>query len=156
MSSLSTFTRNVIVCFNFLSTEICGPDYYNLTLGNPLNLTSPFYPNTYPEKWQCLWFITPKDQGFPVMNVIDMVTEKGVDDIIIGSADNASNPSSRLFNISDEIGPLSISFGVPNLWVQFRTNHRTGFKGFVIELQLNSVFGKRKDAIYIIFNYKLL
>ncbi len=122
-------------------TEICGPERYNLSLSEITNMTSPFYPSTYPENWECVWFITSIDDGFPIFTIIDMKTEETNDILHIGQGYNSTGETT-LLELFGDLGESMIKFEIRTLWMQFRTNHRVGARGFIIHMTLQSEYGK--------------
>ncbi|XP_072032865.1 bone morphogenetic protein 1-like [Amphiura filiformis] len=121
------------------AVKICGLEQYNLSFSAIVNLTSPFYPSIYPENWECLWFITTIDDGFPVFTVIEMDTEKYNDPLHVGYGHNITDQST-LLELFGEFEKSVIWFRVQTLWMRFETNHRTGGRGFLIHMALQTEY----------------
>ncbi len=122
----STFSYNI-------SGE-CGAR--NIYLNDDLNknLTSPRFPNIYPDDFLCEWVVNAMDEQLIYLHVIDFELEAGYDFLTLGNGKDSTNSSTRLFSFTGNPKAVSFTSSMASIWMNFASDRSGGRRGFYIQL----------------------
>ncbi|XP_038052305.1 CUB and sushi domain-containing protein 3-like [Patiria miniata] len=123
--------------------RFCGKR--NITLNNSTQtsetLTSPYYPNNYPNNARCIWFITV-DEGstiafrFSVFNTI-----RTYDTLTIGNGHESSDGDSVIGRFSSFLKSLAVVSNNHTAWMEFTSNFFRTAIGFKVKITQESSEG---------------
>ncbi|XP_033110640.1 tolloid-like protein 2, partial [Anneissia japonica] len=121
------FNSNIPVCYETLS----------LNVSEVYELTSPNYPDDYPENSNCLWrFISPSSTRIQIY-VINVDIEDYFDKLIIGFGDNPYVLESRMWT-SAYVSGVNETIASPynKVWIKFLTDYSIEYSGFKVRIKV--------------------
>ena len=119
---------------------VCGDSRINIR-NNVHTIFSPLYPNNYPTKIVCDWFVTASLDKIISIQYVDFNTEKYFDTLSIGKGPNITTDSRVLVTSSDQ-SPSSVIIDSPNAWIRFKSDSWGTFGGFKLRIEEREVYGE--------------
>ncbi len=143
-------TPNVLVLFNDL-TDLCGPGILQLPIDQNLTMTSPLFPEFYPDGLDCVWIVTTENNRGLSLEFDFFSVQKGFDFLILGSG-NQTTDSTRISRFSGTKLNIPDTVIIPNdsIWLRFKTGRSWNDAGYI--LRVSSIPNKCDfffDSLYI-------
>ena len=126
---------HLFYCIFTGSYSTCGEANLKVTTEEPLTLTSPNYPNPYPDQHDCTWFIEGPENLNLVVKFKDLGIEDCCDTMTIGYGSDSMDRSSIVGQYYGET--LASGFEVilnQQMWVRLQSDFGTGMEGFYLEV----------------------
>ncbi|XP_038052299.1 CUB and sushi domain-containing protein 1-like [Patiria miniata] len=121
----------------------CGKS--NVTLGNSTQtsgtLTSPYYPNNYPDNARCIWFITVDEGSTIAFRFSVFNTEQKWDTLTIGNSHESSDGDSVIGLWSGVLTNLSVVSNNHSAWMKFTSDFSVTKIGFEVKITQESYEG---------------
>ncbi|XP_070543219.1 CUB and sushi domain-containing protein 1-like [Ptychodera flava] len=125
--------------------DTCCSDYFSLCAGNcteslilPINgnltITSPNYPQNYPDDARCQWIVSTQVGTSIDVYFDDFNTEPCCDFFFAGNGDTPSENTSVIWLYSGFAKPDDFTSTGDTVWMRFASDSRVNFKGFQITL----------------------
>ena len=110
---------------------------------NQIEVTSPFFPEYYPDNVDCFWIVTSENiEGFIVVSFITLSLQNGEDFLTIGVGKVTQNWD-VMARLTGTIAPRAGTVNGTALWIRFTTNNIGQiFHGFRLQLELSETHGK--------------
>ncbi|XP_077982027.1 tolloid-like protein 2 [Glandiceps talaboti] len=123
--------------------ELCAGDCYdriNLPQGGQVTVTSPNFPNDYPNDAQCEWILYAYQNTPIIVRFQDFYTEPDSDYFFAGNGDYPQQSNSVIWAHSGYTAPDDFSSVVPAVWMRFVSDNNVTEKGF--EIIVEDTYGK--------------
>ncbi|XP_038052296.1 tolloid-like protein 1 [Patiria miniata] len=121
----------------------CGKS--NITLSNSTQtsetLTSPYYPNNYPDNARCIWFITVDEGSTIAFRFSVFYIEKTHDTLTIGNGHESSDGDSVIGLFSGSLTSLAAVSNNHTAWMEFTSDSSVTKIGFEVEITQKSYEG---------------
>ena len=113
--------------FLSISAYQCGTNVF----GDSGTVTSPNYPNNYPDAATCYYFIRVPNAQRIIFNITDFQTEAGKDIFDYGQG-SIANIANAIFSLSGTSNPLPYEYVIQSdqSWIVFQSDRNTGMKGW--------------------------
>ncbi|XP_038052295.1 G-protein coupled receptor GRL101-like [Patiria miniata] len=113
----------------------CGESIITLDLTQTsATLTSPYYPNDYPNNALCIWFITTDVGSTISFRFSNFHTEKNHDKVTIGNGHAPSNDSSIIGSFSSSLTSLAVFCNNHIAWMKFTSDYSITRVGFQVTI----------------------
>ncbi|XP_038050981.1 CUB and sushi domain-containing protein 1-like [Patiria miniata] len=110
----------------------------NITLSNSTQtsetLTSPYYPNNYPNNARCIWFITVDEGSTIAFRFSVFNTERTYDTLTIGNGHESSDGDSVIGFFSSSLTSLAVISNNHTAWVEFTSDSLVTEVGFEVKI----------------------
>ena len=112
----------------------CGPDKIPLFRGQPVNVTSPNYPQDYEKNEACQWMFEAVNGTEIIFEVVEMETQALFDEIAVGAGQIPGQFQFTKLSGDDELldGPIIILHKFA--WVTFQTDLVIQKSGFFLQV----------------------
>ena len=98
------------------------------------NLSSPLYPELYPNQMNCVWKINTEEDNFILINFLNVELDLN-DEVLIGLG-TAINQNTIMI-IEAMMGyPNTLTANATQIWIVFVSNTEGRAKGFLMEIQM--------------------
>ncbi|XP_038052290.1 CUB and sushi domain-containing protein 3-like [Patiria miniata] len=118
------------------SEGYCGKR--NITLSNSTQtsetLTSPYYPNNYPNNARCIWFITVDEGSTIAFRFSVFNTEQTHDTLTIGNGHEFSDGYSVIGHFSSSLTNLAVVSNNHTAWMKFTSDYSVTEVGFEVKI----------------------
>ncbi|XP_030840490.1 atrial natriuretic peptide-converting enzyme-like [Strongylocentrotus purpuratus] len=104
----------------------------NLTVGETRSISSPNYPNEYPNNAYYTWYITAPSNYSVLITFIAFNLESGYDHLSIGNGHTPGNLVAKTFSGQDI--PASLRLYSSNSWMRFTSDYSVKRQGFQLQL----------------------
>ena len=125
--------------------DFCDPDpYVNLFVGIVASVSSPLYPENYPNNLECFWFIS-STENFIITTFLHLEINE---DILRFGVGNQSTPNSVVMEITGyQVRPNSLTIGSSLCWINIKTDEENSYPGFSLELQTSRKSGMLTSGV---------
>ncbi|XP_006823970.2 CUB and sushi domain-containing protein 1-like [Saccoglossus kowalevskii] len=107
----------------------CG-EIVNIPNGGSVDITSPLYPNYYPDDLNCNWTIYTEHGSMIYFEHVDFNTEDGFDFYSAGNGDAPSQETSEVWRHSGSSRPEDFLTDSGTGWITFTSDVNTAARGF--------------------------
>ncbi|XP_038050982.1 CUB and sushi domain-containing protein 2-like [Patiria miniata] len=105
---------------------------FNNSVQTSATLTSPYYPNDYPDKALCVWFITGDVGSVIAFQFSVFNTEKELDKVTIGNGHAPSESDSIIGHFSGSLTSLAVFSNDNTAWMEFTSDYSETEIGFEV------------------------
>lgn len=120
----------------------CHYEFHDVAIGDSFNISTPGYPNFYPDNFYCTWTFESNDTGnyaltFDELTLLFLKT-KNVDYFTLGRGNHT-----QIFQESHFIAPGTTALiDDQRIWIRFESDEKFAFRGFSINVQRIASQGK--------------
>ena len=126
--------------FIFILPVSCGGEEVLYLLYNQVQyISSPNYPDRYPYDLDCTWYFTTNLTGAFVVRLHDLYTPSR-DVLSMGNGLNSSIEQQVL--LSRKYFPNSVTFEGSDMWIRFKSDGRSSYRGFFLTIEREENPGK--------------
>ncbi len=120
--------------FHFIIVDFCGDSLLQIPVHDIYNLTTPYYPDTYPNSADCTWIAqSPRPHGTIKILFPDFDLETNYDYLTIGQGNNRTDDT-MVLKLTGKSGLASLSVSDEAVWIRFKSDRGVAWYGFVLQI----------------------
>nr|XP_054763568.1 enteropeptidase-like [Lytechinus pictus] len=108
-------------------------DLISLDIGSPHMITSPNYPDPYPDDSERIWEVIPPADSAILVHFINFVLEDNSDFLYIYNGDTYSDET-LVASLSGYSLPRDLAEVTSKMWIRFQSDFAAGLEGFLLTL----------------------